>query len=44
MTWFTRYSAQSGRIKERVDGDALLPYVHQKYDDLALVHQVLTNA
>jgi acetoacetate decarboxylase len=41
MTWFTRQSAQTGRIKQRVDGDALLPYVHQKYDDLAAVHEAL---
>jgi acetoacetate decarboxylase len=44
MTWFTRYSAQSGRIKERVDGNALLPYVHQKYDDLDAVRKVLSDA
>lgn len=40
MTWFERYSRQSGRIKERVDGDALLPYVHQKYDDLGAIAEL----
>lgn len=45
MTWFERYSHQSGHIKERVDGNALLPYVHQKYDDLAAVRELsLANA
>lgn len=44
MTWFRRLSAQTGRIKQRVDGDALLPYVHQKYDDLGAVHQALVAA
>ncbi|MFI8240078.1 acetoacetate decarboxylase family protein [Streptomyces sp. NPDC085866] len=31
-------SDQSGRVVERVDAQALLPYVHQRYDDPLQVH------
>lgn len=31
-------SDQSGRVAERVDAQALLPYVHQRYDDPLQVH------
>ncbi|MEU6671111.1 acetoacetate decarboxylase family protein [Streptomyces sp. NPDC046727] len=31
-------SDQSGRVAERVDAQALLPYVHQRYDDPLQIH------
>ncbi|MER6281064.1 acetoacetate decarboxylase family protein [Streptomyces sp. 900105245] len=33
ITLGERTTAQSGRVVARVDPDALLPYVHQRYDD-----------
>ncbi len=31
-----RSTVQRGEIVGRVDGDALMPYVHQRYDDLSV--------
>lgn len=33
ITLGEKTTGQSGRVVERVDPDALLPYVHQRYDD-----------
>lgn len=44
MAWITRYSAQRAHIKERVDGDALLPFVHHKYDDMDAVARLAAAA
>jgi acetoacetate decarboxylase len=30
-------TTQHGEVVERVPGDWLLPYVHQRYDDVALL-------
>jgi acetoacetate decarboxylase len=37
ITWCRRRTVQVGRIAERVPQDWLLPYVHQRYDDVALL-------
>ena len=37
ITWCRRRTIQVGRIAERVPQDWLLPYVHQRYDDVALL-------
>jgi acetoacetate decarboxylase len=37
MTWCRRRTVQVGRIAQRVPQDWLLPYVHQRYDDVALL-------
>jgi acetoacetate decarboxylase len=37
ITWCRRRTVQVGRIAERVPAEWLLPYVHQRYDDLALL-------
>ena len=34
ITWCRRRTVQVGRIAERVPAEWLLPYVHQRYDDL----------
>ncbi|MFI9241017.1 acetoacetate decarboxylase family protein [Streptomyces sp. NPDC053086] len=38
ITMGEKTSDQSGRVAERVDAQALLPYVHQRYDDPLQVH------
>ncbi|GAB2773729.1 acetoacetate decarboxylase family protein [Streptomyces daliensis] len=38
VTLGEKTSDQSGRVVERVSARALLPYVHQRYDDAAQVH------
>ena len=40
MIWLERYSQQRAHIRQRVDGDALLPFVHHKYDDMEAVAKV----
>ena len=35
ITWMDRIGRQTARIKQRVSSDSLMPYVHQKYDDMA---------
>jgi acetoacetate decarboxylase len=37
ITWCRRRTVQVGRIAQRVPADWLLPYVHQRYDDVALL-------
>ncbi|OBH20590.1 acetoacetate decarboxylase family protein [Mycolicibacter sinensis] len=37
ITWCRRRTIQVGRIVERVPAEWLLPYVHQRYDDVALL-------
>jgi acetoacetate decarboxylase len=37
MTWCRRRTVQVGRIARQVPQDWLLPYVHQRYDDVALL-------
>lgn len=37
ITWCRRRTVQGGRIAERVPQEWLLPYVHQRYDDVALL-------
>lgn len=37
ITWCRRRTAQVGRIVEPVPAEWLLPYVHQRYDDVALL-------
>jgi len=37
ITWCRRRTIQVGRIAERVPQEWLLPYVHQRYDDVALL-------
>ncbi|MEB4210881.1 acetoacetate decarboxylase family protein [Mycobacterium sp. 94-17] len=37
VTWCRRRTIQVGRIAERVPQEWLLPYVHQRYDDVALL-------
>ncbi len=38
ITWGgRRRTVQVGRIAERVPAEWLLPYVHQRYDDVALL-------
>jgi acetoacetate decarboxylase len=37
ITWCRRRTIQVGRIAQRVPQDWLLPYVHQRYDDVALL-------
>ena len=37
ITWCRRRTVQVGRIAARVPQDWLLPYVHQRYDDVALL-------
>jgi acetoacetate decarboxylase len=37
ITWCRRRTIQTARIAERVDQEWLLPYVHQRYDDVALL-------
>ncbi|MEZ0364816.1 acetoacetate decarboxylase family protein [Mycobacterium sp. pUA109] len=37
ITWCRRRTVQVGRIAERVPAEWLLPYVHQRYDDMALL-------
>jgi acetoacetate decarboxylase len=37
ITWCRRRTVQRGRIAQRVPQDWLLPYVHQRYDDVALL-------
>ncbi|MCH9733379.1 MAG: acetoacetate decarboxylase family protein [Actinomycetia bacterium] len=37
ITWCRRRTVQVGRIAERVPEEFLLPYVHQRYDDVALI-------
>ncbi len=37
ITWCRRRTVQVGRIAERVPPEWLLPYVHQRYDDVALL-------
>ena len=37
ITWCRRRTVQVGRIAERVPAEWLLPYVHQRYDDVALL-------
>jgi len=34
VTWMDRIGRQTARIKQRVSSDSLMPYVHQKYDDI----------
>ncbi|MER6222911.1 acetoacetate decarboxylase family protein [Streptomyces sp900105755] len=41
LTLGEKTSGQRGRIAERVDAQALLPYVHQRYDDPRQVHDAL---
>lgn len=44
ITWCTRKSRQTAHIQSRVDPDSLLPYVHQKYDDMELVAKTAVPA
>ncbi|OHV03420.1 acetoacetate decarboxylase family protein [Mycobacterium talmoniae] len=37
ITWCRRRTVQVGRIAARVPAEWLLPYVHQRYDDVALL-------
>jgi acetoacetate decarboxylase len=37
ITWCRRRTIQVGRIAARVPEEFLLPYVHQRYDDVALI-------
>lgn len=37
ITWVRRRTVQTARIATRVDEADLLPYVHQRYDDVALL-------
>jgi acetoacetate decarboxylase len=37
ITWCRRRTVQVGRIVERVPAEWLLPFVHQRYDDVALL-------
>ncbi|MEB3033685.1 acetoacetate decarboxylase family protein [[Mycobacterium] nativiensis] len=37
ITWCRRRTVQVGHIAERVPAEWLLPYVHQRYDDVALL-------
>lgn len=37
ITWCRRRTVQVGRIAARVPQEWLLPYVHQRYDDVALL-------
>jgi acetoacetate decarboxylase len=37
ITWCRRRTIQRGRIAARVPEEFLLPYVHQRYDDVALL-------
>ena len=37
VTWCRRRTVQTGEIAERVPQEWLLPYVHQRYDDIALL-------
>jgi acetoacetate decarboxylase len=37
ITWCRRRTVQVGRIAQQVPQDWLLPYVHQRYDDVALL-------
>lgn len=37
ITWCRRRTVQVGRIADRVPAEWLLPYVHQRYDDVALL-------
>lgn len=37
ITWCRRRTVQVGRIAQRVPQEWLLPYVHQRYDDVALL-------
>ncbi|MGH9122561.1 MAG: acetoacetate decarboxylase family protein, partial [Acidimicrobiales bacterium] len=37
ITWGRRRTVQTGKIIERVPEEWLLPYVHQRYDELALL-------
>jgi acetoacetate decarboxylase len=37
ITWCRRRTQQTARIACPVDGTSLLPYVHQRYDDVALL-------
>jgi acetoacetate decarboxylase len=37
ITWCRRRTIQTARIAERVPQDWLLPFVHQRYDDVALL-------
>jgi acetoacetate decarboxylase len=37
ITWCRRRTVQVGRIAQRVPEEWLLPYVHQRYDDVALL-------
>jgi len=37
ITWCRRRTVQVGRIAERIPAEWLLPYVHQRYDDVALL-------
>ncbi|MFI5508037.1 acetoacetate decarboxylase family protein [Mycobacterium sp. NPDC051804] len=37
ITWCRRRTIQVGRIAQQVPQDWLLPYVHQRYDDVALL-------
>jgi acetoacetate decarboxylase len=37
ITWCRRRTIQVGRIAQRVPAEWLLPYVHQRYDDVALL-------
>jgi acetoacetate decarboxylase len=37
VTWCRRRTVQTGEIAERIPQDWLLPFVHQRYDDIALL-------
>lgn len=37
VTWCRRRTIQTGEIAERVPQEWILPYVHQRYDDIALL-------
>jgi len=38
ITWCRRRTIQTARIAERIPQEWLLPYVHQRYDDVALLN------
>jgi acetoacetate decarboxylase len=37
VTWCRRRTVQTGEIAERVPEEWILPFVHQRYDDMALL-------
>jgi acetoacetate decarboxylase len=42
ITWQERVGRQTAFIKQRVSSDDLMPYVHQKYDDMAAYYAAMS--